>query len=715
MVSESNKKEKTLHELFSNSFDRSPDGSILTHELKTVFSIMIICLPLEEKPRSSSNRLLNFAKKSFPFTFSITEAIDLLQELELNVEMNSTSIYISYSIKPELGYQLLNTFMKAKLLHTPADKTRSRPKENILLQPTPKGVAVTCDYARKFALKELPPILTSNFNTMNLFKFERNTLDDSVIQSEYFINLLFNKVMGPKPNIWSPKNPTDKIPKLSDLLDQRSSDVFSFENVSPDFAVNELGENPKNNVSGNSQSQHTENNLHSLNSRQLEDEDRESPFAYRFFSNPDSDSHIQYYVSDCGLRLFGNKTFGKGMFIDYCFTTKALWQWLMECTDIMYPKECVAVAALFLKYGLITPILLPPSQNSKKKFLISKTAHYTLTQAGWDVIQWGVDGLPKIPHFMDGVKIGTDTENYGGVNCSVKLSSRSLPGNSQLKSGHDFGTKNVMVSNYDVSSDSSSSSGTGDDNYNPDGLKLLSLKQILADPGMRYLFREHLCKDMCAENLDVYFEITKFLKRMSVLRKLIESRNQSEHNKMDLREWKTGGSTKLKDTIQSALLKQTSECLSLVYHIYSSYIALGSPYQLNIDHNVRETITGIIFHPQSPTKTAFDTSGKENCSRAISDASVNRPLSLDPAARKKCVEHKVQSHSNTSMPLAPTPLNKGTESYVIIHAISMLKDLYQLLEKIRNTVFIMMKNDSLPKFLATESYRDAISLITANK
>ncbi|CDO93739.1 unnamed protein product [Kluyveromyces dobzhanskii CBS 2104] len=712
MTTETVRKEKTLHELFSNSFNRSPDGSILTYELKTVFSMLIICLSLEEKPKSTSNRLLSLGKKSFPFTFSITEAVALLQDLELNVEMNLTSIYISYSIKPELGHQLLDTFMKAKLVHTPADKTRSRPKENILLQPTAKGVAIACDYARKIALKELPLILTSNFNTMKLFKFERNTTDDSVIQSEYFINLLFNKVMGPKPNIWSPRNPPDKVPKLSELLEQRSSDLFSFENVSPDYVLKEVGATFENSSSGHSGAlPHAKEEMCALSTEQLENDKRESPFAHRFFSNPDSDSHIQYYVSDCGLRLFYKKTFGKDMTIDYCFSTKALWQWLMECTDIMFPKEAVSVAALFLKYGLITPILLPPSKNSKRKFIISKTAYYTFSQAGWDVIKWGPNGLPKDLYIAHGSQPNSTANSCIRNKSDTKFCRSSNPSNLQLTSENSLGTKRTATSNSDISSESGSelSSESPSENCSTEGVKLLSLKQILTDPGMRYLFRSHLCKEMCAENLDVYFEIAKFLKRMSVLRKLIESRKQTEENKLHLWEWKANGGTKLKNTIQSALLKHTNECLSLVYHIYSSYIASGAPHQLNIDHNVRETITRIILHPKSPTNTMFNLSDKQPRSQHSS----NKSDTASPL--KTCDPNFVPPPDTAPVPLVPERITKDTETYIIEHAISMLKDLYLLMEQIRRNVYLMMKNDSMPKFLEADSYRDAILLITAVK
>lgn len=703
MVRDGETRAKTVHELSSNSFNRSPDGSVFTHDLKTVFSIMIISLSLDDSPKNKTSKLFQFGKTSHPYTFLLSQAVEMLKNLTMTVEMNSTSIHISYAIKPELGFQLVRSFMEAKLLHTPADRTRSRPKDGILLQPTAKGVAVACEHARNMALKDLPPILTSNFNSMSLFKFERNSMDDSIIHSEYFITLLFTKLMGPRPNVWSPKNPTEKLPKLSSLLENRNEDVFTFENISFDQLLQNECQNTKD--TKNDQSVEHNSSL-DISPEQLEDENRVSPFAHKFFSNPDSDSHVQYYVSDCGMRLFKDKSFGKKeTVVDYCFTTKALWQWLMECTDIMYPREAVSIAALFLKHGLIVPIMHPPSQNSKKKFIISKNCYYTMSKGGWDIIQWSPSDPPK-PFFSNDLR----QTSY----LIVSASSSTQESNVKLSLSSNCNT------------DVEFNSASDEDIYGADGARQLTLKQVLADPGIRYLFRAHLSKDMCAENLDVYVEITKFLKRMSVLRKLLQSRDQNNDNQLNLFEWKANGSTKLQQTLRSALLKHTNECLSMVYHIYSSYIAAGAPYQLNIDHHVRESVTKIIFNPKSPTTPKFGNnigffeggSKSEAIVSEFTSTSDESSSDLKHKERHEMIEKKSlddESFSSTPVSFYATPITHKTESCLIEHTINMLKELYVHLEGIRNSVYVMMKNDSMPKFLATDSYKEVRSLISNSK
>lgn len=692
---------KTLHELSSKNFDRSPDGSIFTNELKTVFSIMILCLKLEDKCSLANGFPFSLNKKIYAFGFSIDEAIEVLKDLHLDIKMNSTSVHISYAMKAELGLQLLNTFMEAKLLHTPADKTRSHPKDRICLQPTPKGVAVVCNYAKKMAIKELPPILKSDFNSMRLFEFERNPSDDSIIHSEYFISLLFAKIMGPRPNIWSPKNSFDRLPKLSKLLEPRNYEAFTFESIRLNDVKDDI-----NSVTGIHDLSESKSSLQSTaidEEEEMENENRTSPFAHRYFSNPDSDAHIQYYVSDFGIRLFQEKFVDEiGRKVDSCFSTKALWQWLMECSDIMYPKEAVFVASLFLKYGLIIPVHPPSRSKCRRKFIISKKSVFTLTNSGWDTIRWIPDDVYK--------------RKFSEEN------STSLNSSSSFKQSFDKSTShlNSVVSFQSVCDTKAEGNFIS-------AIEALSLKEVLADPGIRYLFRAHLSKDLCAENLDVYVDITKFMRKMSVLKKLMDSRDCSDQMQQEALKWQSSKNSKLKETLRTALLKQTNECLSLAYNIYSSYIASGSPHQLNIDHKVREQVTKVIIHPHSPLTTKFGSQiecleSTCNSELPLAEKKTTGVSSTEKLSSKIYCERQfgVDKFANVDNSFASSlNPNVSTEDFSdcpsMMRTTSMLHELYILFETIRDKTYVMMKNDSLPKFLASDEYKEATALLAVNK
>lgn len=676
----------TLHEAISKKFDRTPSGAIFTRDLKNIFSLTMICLDLQEKPQRSSPKVSFLNKQTSPFTFSPQEAIDKMADLSLSVESTSTSTTVSYSIKPELATSLLKKFMTAKLIHTPADRTRSEPKSKVLLQPTPKGVAIIQSYCKILGLKRANSlaILNSPFNSMDLFIFERSAVTDTVVFSEYFIHLLFVRFLGDSPNVWRSTNPPDPIPSL----DHRSEidDEFDFSNFQ-----NESLFPHQSTTSQQMQQQSTFKNpiMPLLNKKQ---KPRESPFAHNFFTNPESDSHVQYYVSNKGVRLYKDHKFGdkQSIKVEYCFNAKAAWQWLMDCTDILYPHEATSILGLFFKYGLISPIILPPSTASSKKRLTPlKTSFYTLSKTGWDISHWN-QKTKRI------VSIANDEEIISGDN-------------------------SIVLSNHVLNSNGSDDSSDDEKPSPKNKQEKLSLTKVLADPGMRYLFRTHLEKEFCAENLDVYLCIKHFSKKMTLLKNVMEMQKQEEAK----------GSDKWKAATKSAVIKLINECLSLSYNIYSSYITLGAPYQLNIDHSLRERITNIMVHPSSPLSPSFTDSQSE----------IHETLSFPQPAyysgKPPIIEqnHVLTASSSLSSALNPTILRRSSRAVnnknlsidlsneqlpsrkmkstttpktptqdELSRSIALLHKLYCLFEFVGQHILKLMEFDSFPKFLASDTF-----------
>lgn len=684
----------SFRELFSRGFNKTPHGLLFSNDIKTIFSIFLMCLDLKADSKDTTKSFFNAFTKNYPFSFSYKHAIEKMAHLEIDVEMNVTCINVSYSIKPSLAAKLLKIFMAANLLHTPADRTRSEPKEQVVLQPTPKGVAILHKYARAIGLKKIPPILLSDLNSMEIFMFERSTVSDSIIHSDYLIHILFTRMMGLKPNVWTPDGNPDELPRLSQLLDLKADNTFTFENM--DYS------------SGGGFTLASQDSAESwadqLASFDLENTKRISPIAHRFFTNPDSDSHVQYYVSNKGLRLFQSKYFGKEKYkIDYCFTTKAIWQWLMDCTDILYPKEAVSVAALFLKCGLIAPILLPPSKNSKRKFFIDRCSFYTITKFGYELIQWNKG--------KDSVSSALNVTN--AKFCNMAQETKSL--------------SNLSISGKADSDESNSDTSTKGDNDNTqNGFHITELDEILKDPGMRYLFRRHLDMEMCAENLDSFFEIKKLLRKISLLRKIIDS-----HIKQIRAKTQSSQKRKL-ELAGPAIAKLGNECLELAYHIYSSYIMIGSPNQLNIDHHLREKITATMVDPQSPLSTRFHEHYSN--SHIISDAPVKKEDVLVDIDTNKSFESKDDPILSITSPIvkgsitrpAPLDLNKIESDYITVKnhdsnsffttdesltsTLGLLKKLGPLFEVVGKNIYELMKRDSLQKFLQSQIYREAFHL-----
>lgn len=701
-------KNTTLHERSSKSFNRTPNGLIFSDNLKTVYSVLLLCLDLKED-NGESKTLFGSFHKSYPYSFSVQDAVEKMKHLELLVDKSTTSISMSYSIKYDLANYLLKVFMAAKLLHSPADRTRYEPKAKVLLQPTPKGVAILQKYVRDIGLKTIPKILLSSLNSMQLFSFERSSATDSIVHSDYLIHILFIKIMGLVPNVWSALNPDDNLPVLSKLLEY-SNESFSFEDMQYD-AINGFDIHSLEGPTALTWS----NQLSGIN---LEDTKRVSPLGHKFFTNPDSDSHIQYYVSDKGVRLFKSKIFGSHKtMIDYCFTTKALWQWLMDCTDIIHPKEAVSIAALILKEGLVVPILLPPSENSKRKFHISRTSYYTLSKIGWEVIQWNSEvGIKKALSKFKKVEVATPDCNQINVKFGQILVAddrRSLHSILDADSSTDVDVE-----------------GNSFDAQLPNGMS--DLTDVLRDPGMRYLFRRFLENELCSENLDAYIETRKFLNKMTVLKNLIDSKYSNQTRKG----FKSKASNNnIIATIDSALTKQANECLELTYNIYSSYVMIGAPYQINIDHKLRESITAIMLHPQSPISKPFslDFGGDENPRIRDDPTSITRPQLNDfalsePEAtvfRSTLMSNMIRTPFRDIKPkslnLEIEPAEKqltgfNDNSFLIPEddelttTLNILKKLYTPYENIGNDMYKLMKSDSFQKFINSGVYLEALNM-----
>ncbi|CCH42649.1 hypothetical protein BN7_2193 [Wickerhamomyces ciferrii] len=705
----------TLHEAVSKKIDRTPNGSIFTKDLKNIFALTMICLNLQEKPNSKSK--VNFLSKSAPFTFTLQEIIDKMADLSLSVESSTTSKVLSHSIKGDLALSLVKKFMNAKLIHTPADRTRSEPKAKVLLQPTPKGVAIIQSYCKYLGFKNsnYPNVIKSTLNSMDLFIFERSAITDTIVFSEYFIHLLFLKFLGNYPNVWKSTNPHDTIPSSDEKLD--NDDDFDFSN----FNVNDvLNFNLKDSNSTieqpskqSSSSSKVPNLLNSVNNKKPKI--RESPLAHNFFTNPESDSHIQYYVSNKGVRLYKDYKFGEkqNINIEYCFNAKAAWQWLMDCTDIMYPHEATNILNLFYKYGLIEPISLSPStsisisKNPKKKFLPLKTSFFTLSKLGWEISNWNKTKRSLI--------VSNDEEIMKPASSSLILSNQALNidgGNNSSDESLEEEPKKPMIKPT---------------------TEPLTLKKVLADPGIRYLFRNHLEKEFCSENLEVYLSIKHFNKKMTILKNVIEMQKQ-EQSKQKIENSTHDDSIKFKHAAKSAVVKLINECLSTAYDIYSSYISIGAPYQLNLNHDIREKIASMMIHPNSPLASSFNQSidspiddsmnlpsqpqpvyipGKSPIIEQTSNILTNSSAAMLNSSLNPMKKTRLLNNKNLSIDVKNTTtssVNKGPKTPTqseLSRSLVLLHKLFPLFEAVGVHILKLLEFDSFPKFLASETFAQA--------
>lgn len=175
-------------------------------------------------------------------------------------------------------------------------------------------------------------------------------------------------------------------------------------------------------------------------------------------------------------------------------------------------------------------------------------------------------------------------------------------------------------SNLSIYSYASSQSG------NQDGKEsnATKLRQILEDPSLRSLFKSFLRTNFCEENLDYWIDYNNLRRKYRIQSPALTSRNQS-------------------DLLEDA------------YALYTTYLAAGSPNELNIEHNLRKEMA------------------------------------------------KFVSNIVTILP-SYTP---GEKPSIVISAHSAshsLRTMMNMLQKVDDHICRLMATDSVPKFVRTKGY-----------
>lgn len=645
--------QRTLHEAVYTNFNKTPSGKIYEKELKDIFCTLIICLNLNGDAKSS------FLGKSHPYTFQTGEALKAMQSLSLSIELATTITTISYSIKSELGFALLRRFFDAKCLHCPMDRSRSEPKQGSYLQPTAKGVALVLDFCKNvgMAVENFPSILNLSYNTVELFKFDRNSLTDKIMYSDYFVVVLFAKLMGPRPNVWSPTNKPESFTALSDSEEFQPSFIFSLDQSNTFSGFEGVTATSKAYVK----------KPHKRTKEQY------SPYHHRYFTNPESDAHSQYYVSTTGVRLFADKHFQNST-ERYCVSGKAICQWLCDCTDIMNPRHAVEIGQLLLKHKLLRPVVHSPSIADFRRFKASRNAFYGLTHLG-KALAWN----------------------------------------------------NRQVSAYSSSTFDLSRSSPEESIYDEHPKLLLGLKDVIRDPGTRYLFKKHLEKEFCSENLEAYLRLNEFSKLLGELGEFLEIRRKYSADADAVRK------------IDIRVLKLSNVCLSLAYNVFFTYLGSESPFLLNIDYNLRQQIAMLMTNPGSATQLQTEllltpSSRKgfdfEVVSIGAIDAAESNSVTVKandgPSTVEVCPEaentngsRQVSALFSESSQTLYNELLISTHSPIGVEDANItFKNLAKVaivFEKIQQHIYRLMEIDSFPKFVNSKIYRNATYNINFEK
>lgn len=616
-----------------------------------VFSILIIQLNLSAPHEKGWRSLVG---TSHPYCFEVADAIEGMRKLELFIELKLVTTTIRYAIRADLAAALLAKFFSAHLIHDPASRTSSNLKSVSRAQITPKGAALVWEFCKSIGMPErkMPPVVFSTINTMHLFHFDRSPSTGKVLHSEFLNHALLSTLFGAEANVWQP----DQVPVQARNL-----------------ALEESGNSGKDAGCGNKGVQKGKNH---------------SPFYHRYFSNPQSDAHIQYYESGSGIRLFYNKKFTNKSVetvVEYCFSGKALVQWLCDCTTLYSVGEASEIGQLLLDQRLITPLTVSTFAES---FYNHPDAIYAMSESGMQSCRWLLVNL-----------------------CAGRT--LSDPQFSPLQLSLEQTPEDTLYRKR----------------------KIVSLDYVLSDPGMRYLFRMHLEKESCIDNFEAYVQLLQFVCKKFICNRLIRDSIRADQPEK-------------KRELRLEIENFTTSNTLMAFHLYSKYFSVESIYNLNIGFGMQQELDFIIANversPSSPIRS-FSHDLSTFAKTPDIDKRFNSPESgpetggeVSPPTElpkiEECAESDRTLDSSQSFPTVELGSNVTSDDSgdspvevacsdiqqmeltskpsTLDQSIKDLTDIWKVFDRVAASLYSMMESDLFPKFVRSQEYLIAMDAVT---
>lgn len=107
------------------------------------------------------------------------------------------------------------------------------------------------------------------------------------------------------------------------------------------------------------------------------------------------------------------------------------------------------------------------------------------------------------------------------------------------------------------------------------------LKYIIEEPQLRNLFREFLRSNFCEENLSFYLDVVDFKRRFNLTSSAVAAAAPARPGAKA-----TPG--------QAAMERHHESLIQMAFVIYNTYLAQSSQCELNIDHGLRNELSGYL-------------------------------------------------------------------------------------------------------------------------
>ncbi|PRT54122.1 Protein SST2 [Wickerhamiella sorbophila] len=365
-------------------------------------------------------------------SFTVAQATKVLQSCFIKRTTGCVEQTTRIKISKHHSFLFLKEFVSLHLLFP---STIIGPlHQNSTLRPTAKGLALLHNFCTKNGTMTGPvcQLLQSLYNTLDLVVLPRDSQGNIKVSSG-LVFTLWKKVLGEQPCVFDAKIHPDKVTGMG------------FHNVAGRYAK-------------------------SLRKFEIPTPTGNSPYFKKYFNHPNSNALSQYWEAS-GVRLFSNLTFQgkKKNTRDYVVSGKALWQWIMDCTDVLSMKEAMTIVHLFLVNKLIRPIREEVCESvgfeDKLPLIVSRLTLYDITSLGRSVANW--------THEMEVTHI---TAN------NLKIQRSPAKGTLDQKYVEllDLYFSGIHEADFET---------------------IASLKVLLGEPGLLILFKEWVCQQQSIEPL----------------------------------------------------------------------------------------------------------------------------------------------------------------------------------------------------------------------
>lgn len=356
----------------------------------------------------------------------------------------------------------------------------------------------------------------------------------------------------------------------------------------------------------------------------------------------------------------------------YTFLGQQCMEWLYERLTVNSREEAETVASEFVLFGWLAQILDKSDRShlnvEKYGFNSSRNSIYYVTDRGCAIIGWKAPEQQQqsaISNNSAASSVHSDTSTS-----AITKTTHTDSKKESLLARQDSG--NSSTGNYKVTSEKSrpSSISIADSS----ALAQVSttrtrLAEILESPLMRMYFRDFLRSNYCVENINFWVDHHKLLKK-------------NQNNKL------------------STVMEQLVDC----YIMYESYLGPNAADPINIDHTLHQEVVSyvntvflVVAHPPQKAPYFFVAANKKASNHNNSDNTI--------------IMNHNNSNQNSKSTLLITQPSTKQKVVSIRGGVSPDQCLAKLLScyaKVNEHVCLMMAEDSVPKFIKTQKYRELL-------